>query len=310
MSVGNLALGGTGKTPLVMAIARDLAAMGLQGAVLTRGYGSSLAGPLLVQADNVQAGDEARMMAGQLSDFGWSVVQSRVRPKGLNFLHETQPHLQLILLEDAFQTTGLPRHVDLVILDSWQVVQEHGSHLLEPVAGNVFPFGPWRESAGGAKRATALLGEGGPSFPDFSLTGQPAFSFHRTMEMRQVQGTETGESGKAWALVSGIARPEKFEASAQDILGKNVVLKVRCRDHENYGPKLVRNILNHMDDTGARGLVTTAKDWVKLSHMWQDSRPVFVLDMELVWHEKNAFNHWLVERVKDLEAGQSALTAP
>ena len=86
VSVGNLALGGTGKTPVVAELARDLAAAGHTGCVLTRGYGSPLAGPLRVDADNPGAGDEARMMAQRLDSTEWPVVQSRNRPRGLEFL--------------------------------------------------------------------------------------------------------------------------------------------------------------------------------------------------------------------------------
>ena len=310
VAVGNLALGGTGKTPMVMAIAGDMAARGITGAVLTRGYGSQLTGPLIVQQENIEAGDEARMMAGQLDEFGWVVVQSRNRPEGLAFLNKAKPQLRMILLEDAFQTNGLPRHIDLLILDSWQEIQQTGKTVLTPSTGNVFPFGPWRESAQGAARATALLGEGGATFPSYSAAGQPAFSFGRTVNMRQVHGPVISEDMPAMALVSGIARPEKFEASVMNILGKKAVLSIRCRDHENFGTKLVDTIVGQMNETGAGAMVTTAKDWVKLSHFWEDPRPVMVLDLELMWHKKDAFNHWLVERVNKLETDQSGLTAP
>ncbi len=73
VSVGNLALGGTGKTPVVGALARDLSDRGLRGAILTRGFGSTLPGPLVVTAANAKAGDEARWHAGCLEDSGWSV---------------------------------------------------------------------------------------------------------------------------------------------------------------------------------------------------------------------------------------------
>ena len=53
-----------------------------------------------------------------------------------------------------------------------------------------------------------------------------------------------------------------------------------------------------MDSTGATALVTTAKDWIKLSSLWKDPRPVMVLDMELVWEKENALNQFLAERIK------------
>ncbi len=310
ISVGNLALGGTGKTPVVMALARDLAAAGLKGAVLTRGYGSPLAGPFLVEPDNLLAGDEARMMAHRLSDFSWPVVQSKNRPEGQKFLAKLSCDFQVVLLEDAFQTGGLARHVDLLILDSWLIEETGAETRLVPITGSVFPFGPWRETFRGADRATALLVEGKADLPGISQKGQPVFSFSRFVELSHVHGSDVEADVGSWALVSGIARPEKFEASAMNLLGEPVVLVLRCRDHANYTKKLQETILKAMDETGAEGLVTTAKDWVKLSNVWNDPRPVLVLNMELIWGNKDAFNQWLVECVKNQGSDQSSATAP
>ena len=241
--------------------------------------------------------DEARMMAQRLDSTGWPVIQSRNRPRGLEFLKKLSPDLQIILLEDAFQTGGLARHVDLVILDSWLVDSRGGQSILQPLTGSVFPFGPWRETAGGADRASALLVESEAELPEVSFHGQPVFSFRRFVELRHVSGPAVGTEARNCALVSGIARPEKFEAAALELLDQPAVLSLRCRDHVNYGQSLVQTILKEMDETGAETLLTTAKDWVKLSGVWNDSRPVMVLDMELKWAKKDAFNHWLVERV-------------
>ena len=72
VSVGNIALGGTGKTPVTLALARDLDRRGRRGAILTRGFGSRLKGPLPVDAGNGLAGDEARLMAAGLLLRRWN----------------------------------------------------------------------------------------------------------------------------------------------------------------------------------------------------------------------------------------------
>ena len=310
VSVGNLALGGTGKTPVVMALARDLAAAGLKGAILTRGYGSSLAGPLIVDPADCKAGDEARMMAQVLAGSGWPVVQSRNRPAGLDYLRSSCTDLQVVLLEDAFQTAQLARHIDLVILDSWEMVEHEETLRVRPLTGSIFPFGPWRETARGAGRASALLIEGNRQQATTSLTGQPVFYFERFVQLRKVQGQEMDELCNNWALLSGIARPEKFENSARELLDGETVLSIRCQDHAQYTAGLVLTVLKEMEIVGAAGLVTTAKDWVKLSTVWTDSRPVVVLDMDLQWEQKNALHHWLAERVREQVSDQSESTAP
>ncbi len=298
VSVGNLALGGTGKTPVVMALVQGLDAMGIKGAILTRGYGSSLTSPLVVEAGNRRAGDEARMMAQHLSELSWPVVQSRNRPLGLNFIAGLSMPIDVVILEDAHQTAKLPRHLDLLILDSWDNITQKDSQVLIPRTGPVFPFGPWRESASGAERAAALLIESKDNQVDKSISGQSVFSFGRTVKLRLVKG-ELGVGGQSWALLSGIARPQKFENSAKGCLENPVVLAVRCRDHEDYSEKLVAGVVGEMDSAGATGLVTTAKDWIKLSLLWSDTRPVLILALDLVWTKENALNHWLVERINE-----------
>jgi tetraacyldisaccharide 4'-kinase len=312
VSVGNLALGGTGKTPVVLSLARELAAGGISGAVLTRGYGSTLAGPLSVQAGNTLAGDEARMMASTLGDSGWPVIQSRNRPKGLEYLQAQPEKYQIILLEDAHQTRGLARHVDLVILDSWNHRQENGKTLLEPVTGPVFPFGPWRESAAGADRAAAFLIEGEDLPAAEGPSGQPVFAFWRKMNLRQVHGGGISRDQSSWGLLSGIARPHRFEKTATGHVSGPVVFSLRCPDHVGYSSPLVEKVVKAMDRHGADGLVTTAKDWVKLSDLWTDNRPVFVLELEVAWRNENALKQFLLERVQNIDEslGQSGFTTP
>jgi len=157
VSIGNLALGGTGKTPVVAALADDLASAGWKGAVLTRGFGSPLTGPLTVDPDNDLAGDEARLIAATLVARGWPVIQARRRKKGLDHLLEVYPGTEVVIVEDGHQTAHLGRHLDVVILDGWFVNQADGREKVCAATGPVFPFGPWRESSAGADRAGIWL---------------------------------------------------------------------------------------------------------------------------------------------------------
>ena len=190
----------------------------------------------------------------------------------------------------------------MLILDSWQIHQENGEDRLEPVTGPVFPLGPWRETAQGSLRATALLIEGGQCPPEKSRTGQPVFSFGRKVKLRPVRGQVKDGVEHRWALVSGIARPHRFEAGASESLDQPVVLSLRCQDHVDYSKPLLAKIVRQMDSAGATALVTTAKDWIKLAALWQDPRPVMVLDMELFWDKENALNQWLVERINPVKS--------
>lgn len=301
LSVGNLALGGTGKTPVVGALARDLADRGLSGGILTRGYGSDLRGPLVVDASDSRAGDEARWHASQTAGSGWIVVQARSRPRGLRFLLEKRPDLDIVLLEDAHQTAGLARHLDLLILDRWASRVVDGHRVLQARTGSLFPLGPYRESARGARRAGIFLVETADSVPALSETGKPVATFRRQMTMRTIGGApDPASDSTPWAALSGIAHPEAFERAAEGVLGLGPVVAIRCSDHKRFTPALVERIRREMHAAGAVRLVTTAKDWVKLEELWPPDERCLVADLRIEWGQGNALPDLVEERVRTL----------
>ena len=155
VSLGNLRVGGTGKTPIALDLIRRLGERGYRGVVVTRGHASPLRGPLRVEVANVRAGDEARLLAAVSPS--WTVIQAADRVAGLALARSLAP--AVILLEDAHQSAGLPRHADVLILDRWRV--EDGE--MVPLAGPLLPWGPYREGPDGALRAAIWLVEGSPA---------------------------------------------------------------------------------------------------------------------------------------------------
>ncbi len=298
VSIGNLALGGTGKTPVVAALADDLASSGLKGAVLTRGFGSPLAGPLTVDPDNDLAGDEARLIATILAGRGWPVIQARRRVRGLDYLLEEYPATEVVIVEDGHQTARLGRHLDVVILDGWFVDRHRDCEKVHAVTGPVLPFGPWRESSTGADRAGIWLLETGADTPGEGMGGQSVTTFQRKLSLRDPRNDQKIESpdGRP-AILSGIARPEAFENSLVEVLPCEAVLAVRCGDHARYAPRLVAVITSAASDAGADYLVTTAKDWVKLKPFWPADFPVLVADLEICWGPGKTFPEIVVERL-------------
>ena len=301
VSVGNLALGGTGKTPVVAALGKDLAAAGWKGAVLTRGFGSPLAGPFTVDRANALAGDEARLMAMSLSSCGWPVIQARRRVQGLDFLMEKFPDTGIVIVEDGHQTARLGRHLDVVILDAWTVESVGDSRIVRPVTGPVFPFGPWRESAAGAARAGIWVLETDQEVPAAGETGQAVAAFQRKSVLRCPHSGLQVEppTGRA-AVLSGIARPESFEKGLDKILINDPVLAVRCADHVEYLPRRVAQIAKEYRESKADFLVTTAKDWVKLEPFWPGGLPVLVADLEITWGRAKTLPDLVGERLEAL----------
>lgn len=292
VSIGNLALGGTGKTPVTCQLALDLAAAGLRGAVLTRGYGSPRRGPVAVAPGLAGAGDEARLLAAALEPAGWIVVQARRRARGLAWLRDRCPGLDVVLLEDGHQTAGVGRHLDVVILDAWDLAPgpAGGAPRLRALTGAVAPWGPWRESARGAARAGIWLVESGappPAPPGVAVAG-----FARAFRLALPPGADAA----APVLLSGIARPGAFEAEAARHLAAAPALAVRCADHEPYGPRLLARLDECLAAAGATVVVTTAKDRVKLEPVWGARAPLAVLEMRVVWTGEKALPELVRER--------------
>jgi tetraacyldisaccharide 4'-kinase len=299
VSVGNLALGGTGKTPVVIDLVRGLAGQGFSGCVLTRGYRSPLGGPLVVTADNGQAGDEARLLAACLPPAGWQVLQARHRAAGLQHLLAGPTRPDVILLEDGHQTAGVRRDLDILILDHWDIRPGPEGPVVAPRTGAVFPFGPWRESAAGAARAGVWLLETASEAPRLGPGGEVVITFTRTYHCRAANAAaETAGSPQAAALVSGIARPEKFETEAGGLLASPARLAVRLADHQPYGPGLSDRLQRHMHGARCDALVTTAKDWIKLAPFWPGGIPAHVVEMGISWGDDQALPALVGERLQ------------
>ncbi len=296
VSVGNLSLGGSGKTPVVGRLAADLSAGGMRVAILTRGYGSAFKSPRMVSPDCTGCGDEARLLAGLLGGAGVAVIQSADRRRGLDHLMARVSALDCVILEDGFQTGGLGRHLDILILDSWR---KNRDGACVPLAGSVVPLGPYREPAGAADRADVwLLEDPGETFA-FRQSGPVVTSFRRVGRLEDARGqaVEAGAIGD-WAALSGIARPEIFEASAAGLVGRAPRLAVRCRDHAPFSRRMLQRVDAVLSDERLDTVLTTAKDWVKLAGNVPAHWKVFLVVQEVSWGKQNALPDLVRERMR------------
>lgn len=282
VSVGNLRIGGTGKTPVVARLACDLAAAGLRGCVLTRGYGGAAPGPFVVTTgddSDAAAGDEARLLAAALAPVGWSVIQARRRAAGLDLALAQAPRPAVVLLEDGHQTASVGRHCDVLILDRWTTPARGDGRPagIRARTGAVLPWGPYRESARGAARADVWLVEA-PDPPAPGPEGPPVCGFTRDVAI-PLADVPAGAVG----LVSGLARPAGFEAMCTRVLGRPPHLSVRCADHCRYDAGLLERVLAAGRSEGVAGWITTEKDWVKLRRRWPASLPLAVARLTVAW---------------------------
>jgi len=306
ISVGNLRVGGTGKTPVVLALAQTLAQRGYTGAVLTRGYGSRLAGPLVVRPENPSAADEARLLAGCIPD--WTVVQARRRYLGLQHVLDRHPPPEVLIVEDGYQTAGVPRHLDLLILDCWR----REGVWVYPTTGRVLPWGPYREAANGAERAdiwlleSALEGEGSeppllqepPAFSEWrGIVGErqvPVVVFKRRMRWSP---TARLQDRSPYGVLAGVARPEAFERGCARLIGCEPRLVARYDDHQAYSRPEVDRLLRAGRQAGVVTWLTTAKDGIKLARIWPAEPPLQVVELTIEWGGNKSLPDLIEERL-------------
>jgi tetraacyldisaccharide 4'-kinase len=264
VSVGNVTLGGTGKTPTVAWIAGYLMARGKRVVVLSRGYGGSAQGQLRVVSDGKrillgpeEAGDEPCLLAGKLPGLMVVIGADRYRA-GLRALAELKP--DLVLLDDGFQHLRLQRDLNILLLDA---TRPFGS-------GWTLPGGMLREPASAAGRADLVVytrcpeGVPGPDlFPGKpSCWTQHCFSGIVPLAGGGTVGFDAARQGRVMAF-SGIAHPEAF-FSGLEAIGVRPVTTISFPDHTPYGEPEIAAILRLKLASRSTVLLTTQKDAVKL----------------------------------------------
>ena len=262
ISIGNLTVGGTGKTPVVEAIARAHLRRGGTPGILSRGYKGKK------NAQNGQSGnDEFALLARRLP--GVPHVADRERSAGGMDLLRQHPTVDLILLDDGFQHRVLDRDLDLVLIDATHPFG--GGHCL--------PAGWCREPWTALERADAILITRGEQISPGAR--QELFAFLKDqfpdtwlgISKREVEGyrdarrgdvtlTSLPEDGPITAFC-GIGNPEAFFASLSE-LDVPVVAKQSFRDHHDYTAADLDRLRAEARRCGAVSLLTTEKDGVKL----------------------------------------------
>ncbi|MCH1411858.1 MAG: tetraacyldisaccharide 4'-kinase [Rhodobacteraceae bacterium] len=264
--IGNLNVGGTGKTPTTIALAQHFLKKGLQVHVVSRGYKGKFQGTFLVDPQkhkSDEVGDEPLLM----SEFT-SVWISNKRKSGIAAAENAGA--QIVLLDDGFQDPSFHKDFSLIVVDG------------EKGFGNkkCMPAGPLRENiVQGFKRADALV-----------IVGQRIYKFdtfptHLKIIHSTLKPIETGMNWKEgkYLAFAGIADPSKFFKTLRS-LGANLIDCVALSDHQNLDGQVLKRLERKANSAHAQ-LVTTEKDAVRLSKTFR--KKVLSLPVRIEFDDKN-----------------------
>lgn len=313
MSIGNIVVGGSGKTPAVASIAKLLQKSGYKVAILLRGYGRRSSEKTLIVSDGevclrsrVESGDEAYLLAQQLNDIPIIVGKNRFITGKIAY---DQFNCDIILLDDGYQHRKLARDMDILTIDA---TQPYGT-------GSLLPIGTLREPISSLKRTDIIL----LTRVDVSNTpieelkyeiqqrikNTPILeSIHQPTSLYEI-GNYNGSDNKPYTIpltdlqgkrilaVCGIGNPDAFKITLQHFNPEFIEL-LTFPDHHSYTDSDINKIIQYSKQVNAEWVVTTQKDEDKLSALAQHI-PVVVLAIELV------ITHGKETLLKELQAIRS-----
>ncbi len=263
VSVGNLSVGGSGKTPFVILLGEMLRARGIRFDVLSRGYRRQSRGVALVEPGGLPAdfGDEPLLLARRL---GVSVVVGEDRHQAGLFAEQ---HFgpQLHLLDDGFQHRQLARDFDIVLVTP------------EDARDRLLPAGRLREPITALRRADAAVLMSGADSKQFPLGDKPAWRVRRSILLPD----SIPERPLAFC---GIARPQNFFLQLRKA-GIEPVAEATFPDHYAYTEKDVRDLLFLREQSGAGGFLITEKDAVNLGGYLSALGPPAVVPVKMDWQD-------------------------
>jgi len=283
ISVGNITVGGTGKTPFVKWLVQRLAEIGQKPAVLT---------PLSENADEVKEHESENLSRSET----FPVFPGRDRVK--NARRAVEVGATVIVLDDGFQFRSLHRDVDIVLWDAMAKFSPNNPLLREPLVG--------------LRRATCIVLSKADALGDeeretakrrierWAGDGKVVASFgYEPVGLKLVAGGKLLEGERfrprKVLLVAGVANPLYFSLTAIKF-GVNPVAMVCFPDHHRYNLADAEFVAKFAESERADAVLTTRKDAVKLSSLWRSEIPLFALEVKLRWLQGEDEIWGIVER--------------
>ena len=275
VSIGNISVGGAGKTPFTILLGQLLQQRGLDFDILSRGYGRTTTGVSVVDPNGSpqQFGDEPLLMARRL---GVPVVVGEDR-----FAAGTESEklhgVHLHLLDDGFQHRRLKRQFDIVLVTP------------EDLHDRLLPAGRLREPAAALRRADAVIVTGGVNRAELPAEIKNVWTVQRGIKQMEIPERPI--------VFCGIARPQRL-LSQLKTNGVQPVAVEAYRDHHAYTEADVQNLLRLRDRHQAGGFITTEKDAVNLGPLCAQLHPLAVVVVEMTLDNVDACLNTMLDTLK------------
>jgi tetraacyldisaccharide 4'-kinase len=276
VSVGNLSVGGAGKTPFVIALGELLKERGICFDVLSRGYGRKTRGVRVVEPEGTAAdfGDEPLLIARRL---GVPVVVGESR-YAAGQVAESKFQSQLHILDDGFQHRSLARSFDIVLMTE------------EDFDDRLLPSGRMREPLSSLQRADAIVLPAGLALDHPALHQKPIWRMRREFILP--------DRPAAPIVFCGIARPQQFFSQVR-AAGIRPAAEVRFRDHCAYDLDDIQGLISARIKLDADGFLTTEKDAVNLAHERHRLEPLVVAKLKLRLDNPNDVVDTILARIAE-----------
>jgi tetraacyldisaccharide 4'-kinase len=306
ISVGNLTVGGSGKTPMVIYLLDLLKELRFMTGVLSRGYGRTTKGYLLVSDGKEifssvdQCGDE---IFQTVSECGVPGAVSENRVEGAKrFIKETG--INIIVLDDAYQHRWIYRDINLLVIEQKFLLSRNF------LVKNLFPTGNLREPLNSVKRADAVIIN--RKFSSVENIPEDLIKYFEGKKLfmanykaigfvdikRKIDHSLSEFVGQKSLVVSGIANP----VSLLNVLNQNGVnteTRMVFKDHKNYSNKEIQSIRKKFYNTNSHSVITTQKDAVKLVGFSKefDDIDIFYLKIKIEMSDEVSFNKFIIDKI-------------
>ena len=246
ISVGNITLGGTGKTPFVIYLAKIFLNKNLNPLIISRGYKRKSTDQILFKNGSLSpdlVGDEPFLISKKLPEI--DIIVNKNRVQAVKYAEKSNKKYDIIILDDAFQHRSIYRDLDIVLINTNQ------NHSL------LLPSGTLREPFKNISRSDCIvLTKNNENFNPLSLE-----SFNIPIFQCEESYSLSNNNNNDGIGFCGIGSPSSFWKTLND-LSINIIKKIEFKDHQKYNAQTIRSIENML--INEKTFFTTEKDWVKL----------------------------------------------